>query len=362
MVYKRFTSGRGTTMSRSRRNEPLRKTFSNPLRLTYRYDWQHCQDTAKKSLCGAGLCAVFSIFTLNGCQSIINGEPNFNTSLLLPSYTDANNQIVQTPSEHITPIPQPIPQSCLHYDIGPSDTLRNSCIYSLKSDIDDSYREYRITLHHLVDYGNAGFDIASLGLSTAATATATAAAKTVLSAINTGVTGTKTALNQDLLFKQSIELITTQMDADRNEEFAVMLKEMQNTSSPYTLDQAKNDLLVYYAAGTWDHAITSLQAKTSANLANCQAAVNNAKSNGAVVGSISTSTGCPQSITVTYSFDSNSSKIDAFWKPDGKIFNKDNEAKIQGCMTKNGITESIFALINGDFAQDRIKVVSCLSL
>jgi len=151
------------------------------------------------------------------------------------------------------------------------------CVYALKAIIDDHYREYRITLHHFADGGDAVFDITTLGLNTAGAVTPAAAAKTVLAAMAAAVGSTKTILNQDLLYKQTIEILINQMDADRDRQFTVMLKEMDDDKSTYSMGQAKDDLLLYFAAGTWDHAIAALQASTAANQANCKRQLNKAK-------------------------------------------------------------------------------------
>jgi hypothetical protein len=103
------------------------------------------------------------------------------------------------------------------------------------------------------------------------------AVKTLLAAIGTSVAGAKTTIDADYLYKQSIELVINQMEADRNAEFALMIAEMQSDIDAYGYNEAMDDLLKYYAAGTWDRAITSLQTATAANANACQAAVTMAK-------------------------------------------------------------------------------------
>ena len=161
--------------------------------------------------------------------------------------------------------------------LSPPAIARNDCVNSLKSIIDDKYRPYRVSLHRLVNGGNAAADVISLGLGGATTAAVGAATKTILAAMNTAVTGTKTALDADFLYKQSIEMVINQMDADRSAQYAIMQQAMNNEISGYTLAEGKNDLLRYYLDGTWDHAITALQVQTAANTAACQAAATSTK-------------------------------------------------------------------------------------
>jgi hypothetical protein len=254
----------------------------------------------------AAIAAVLSLLGLSACggQKLAQGESDFNTGILLPQ--GVGDAAARPADGRLNLVPKIGPASCNEYVKDPAGAVQYvpassdqviRCVYELKAIIDDHYREYRITLHHFADYGNAVADITSLGLSTAATATGVSAVKTVLSAINAGVTGSKSIINEDLLYKQAIELLLTQMDADRDKQFSVILGQLNDKTSHYTIAQAKDDMLVYFGDGTWDHAIVSLQAKASANLANCQAAVDNAKTS-ATTGSTqspSTATGCSAS-------------------------------------------------------------------
>ncbi len=59
--------------------------------------------------------------------------------------------------------------------------------------------------------------------------------------------------------------------------------------------------------------------------------------------------------------DATSQKLHGFWKPDGKV-NRANLARITTCMRQSGIGGSVAWLINAGTADDRSRVVSCLSL
>jgi len=206
---------------------------------------------------------------LAGCNSVlIQGEPNFNTAILLPDPTAAARNSV-----NLGLTPASVPTVCRDDSTADSQTV-NACVYAVKAIIDDHYREYRITLHHVADDGNAAADMTVLGLTTAATGPISTVAKTILAGAGAFVSGSKSILNQDLLYKQTIEILINQMDTDRDTQFKTMLNEMSGT---YTMRQAKDDLLVYFAAGTWDHAITSLQTAVAANQANCKAQTDAAK-------------------------------------------------------------------------------------
>jgi hypothetical protein len=71
--------------------------------------------------------------------------------------------------------------------------------------------------------------------------------------------------------------------------------------------------------------------------------------------------GFEASATRRLNFDTVSEKLHEFWKPGGKI-DRAHAAKIAACMKQLGISGSIGGLINAGTAEDRAKVVSCLSL
>jgi hypothetical protein len=238
-----------------------------------------------------------SIVLLGGCQSqvqsLLYGEPNFNTQLLLAYLQSRTGEMAPVQgaraADALNLQPQTIPDECrIPYN---ADTPQvKLCVYALKGLIDDQYREYRITLHHLADGGNALADTIVLGVNTAGTAVVGAAAKTILAAIGAGVGGTKSIFNEDLLYKQTIITVLNQMDADRDKQFSMMLEEMKGLT-PYTLAQAKDDLLLYFEYGTFDHGISSLQAATAANKEKCKKQLDTTK--------IAASNGSAGSVTTT---------------------------------------------------------------
>lgn len=261
---------------------------------------------------------------------MVRGEPDFNSAILLSSWNgaateDAAHKFAQENGLQ----PLSLPASCAQaapvekeqttttetparpagHDAAKVATVvtKNTttttvtpevktCVYEVKALIDDRYRRYRIDLHHFADQGEMVADLAVLGVTTAATGPVSVLAKTVLSAVGTFIGGGKTIVSDDLLHKQAIEILLNQMDSDRDQQFTLMIKEMAGT---YTLAQAKDDLLAYFAAGTWDHAITSLQNKAAVSQANCKAETNTTKlkatksTAGKPAQSKSSSTGCP---------------------------------------------------------------------
>jgi hypothetical protein len=62
------------------------------------------------------------------------------------------------------------------------------------------------------------------------------ATKTILSAIATGIGGTKNVISQDVLYSNSILAIISKMDADRNQQLSVILQRIQNAGLPPSPD------------------------------------------------------------------------------------------------------------------------------
>jgi hypothetical protein len=276
--------------------------------------------------------AIPLLMLLAGCgiQVLKQGEPNFNTAILLP-YPTPQYQTVASARDAVSLdlVPAALPAACLPLPAPPpglpapgpvaaippalpaatpaasSAAQRaqvTACVYAVKAIIDDLYREYRITLHHFADDGNAVADMSVLALTGAATGPVSTVAKTTLSGISTFIGGSKSILNQDLLYKQTVEILINQMDTDRDNQFKTMIKEMGGGS--YSMEQAKADLLEYFAEGTWDHAVTSLQTAVASNQANCKAqtdaakvAQSNGTANAAPTGGTTGSTTTPASST-----------------------------------------------------------------
>jgi peptidoglycan hydrolase-like protein with peptidoglycan-binding domain len=155
-------------------------------------------------------------------------------------------------------------QSCYTTAHGEQDSSNaptsQTCFWTFKSAIDSSYQHYKTNLVHAADSGNLTGDILALGLTTAGSITPGAAGARLFSALATGVLGVKSFVNEDVFFKQTITIITGEMDSDRADVFAKIEPHVQAT--PYDRSQMIDDLLAYYEAGTFQHALTSLQTKS----------------------------------------------------------------------------------------------------
>jgi hypothetical protein len=223
---------------------------------------------------------------LGGCGTdlLTQGEPAFNTRVLYPqsatsppgSQSPSPRQISARDPNRNALGPQQAPSGCDSDNPQPDKPTVRECVFELRTIIDDYYREYKITLMHSVTYGNASLDIVHTAFDLASTATPAATAKTILSAIATGLGTTKTVINEDILYKQTVQAILNRMDADRDRQFTAILTAMDTGAAPYTMAQARSDLMIYFEDGTFSHGVEALQAATAADKASCSRAATNA--------------------------------------------------------------------------------------
>ena len=151
--------------------------------------------------------------------------------------------------------------------------------------IDYQYSLYKEQVFKLANGLNASADTLTTVLSAGATGVGGPTAR-ILSGIAASIGTLKGTMNQDVLYNQTITAIISKMDADRSDQLATILKEMQPpqgagaSTLPYTMYAASIDLLAYLEAGTVHHAIVGLQSTSGAKAVACQAAVNSLKTTG----------------------------------------------------------------------------------
>jgi hypothetical protein len=232
-----------------------------------------------RALLVAGAC-----FALTACGSVLPDQPNFSSNLVLPRTGDPTNLPAYTHTQYNSQVLQGEPQSCIDFDTAGSKTvdLRNACIVDLKTDIDDAYDHYEVVVNDTIGATNSTLDITTQIGSTASAATSGSAAK-ILSAISAVASNGKTVFNQDVLYKDTIQILISTMRADRSKDAAAMKLAMQGTITAYPMYQAKNDLLQYLYDGTITHALAEANQDASATAQKCQA-VNNAVSTAVAAG------------------------------------------------------------------------------
>jgi hypothetical protein len=118
-------------------------------------------------------------------------------------------------------------------------------------------------------------DVVLLGLSIGATAVGGAPTKTLLSAIATGVAGSKLAVDKNFYYEKTISALVAAMNAQRKTALIPIQEGLTQGTDRYPLTRALSDLDNYYLAGTFVGALQAIQADAGAKEAKADEALNN---------------------------------------------------------------------------------------
>lgn len=159
-----------------------------------------------------------------------------------------------------------------YYSLPPADRARyrNEYVGARMYGIDLAYSEFETALRREMQETGFAATATNLGLTTATTLLTPTATKNVLSAVASAVTGLKAAYGEDVLRSHTMELILTQMRANRANAAATILRGMQLPADAYSLAAAASDLEAYYQAGTVTSAIVKLSETVSTNARNAE--------------------------------------------------------------------------------------------
>lgn len=151
------------------------------------------------------------------------------------------------------------------------------CTQAMMLLIDVRWGHFADELNATVANGTTVLDITTMGLNIAGGLTAAGTTK-VLGAIAAGLTGSKSIINDDMLYKNSIQTILLQMKKDRLKQQQQILARLDSDKKPYNdMFEAALDLYAYDRAGTWNEALLSLQSDVAAKASACQDEVTAAK-------------------------------------------------------------------------------------
>ena len=317
---------------------------------------------------GSGCAETFK--AIRDGQPDMNNPSIFNRDFALHGpqvYSAVDNIPRQTP-------PDGTPVDCV-LRTGEKDTDRvyiTRCTEGIRYLIDKSWESYQGDLLRLNTAGSFLADATVMGLSTSVPLVAPGT-RSVLAAIISGINGLKTNAQEDLLFKNSIQLIVLQMTKDRNSWLAVIENNL-NLGRYQSMTEASTDLYSYFIAGTWDHALISMQSDAGAQNAACEAAVKTIKS---ATGTEAASTGIAQCSTnnssatlvpapIFVAFAEGSQDIADAADADGRkavqdAIDKYNAAQSAGTdlqLTLQGMTDAaVGGMPNADLAAKRVTSV-----
>jgi hypothetical protein len=159
-------------------------------------------------------------------------------------------------------------------------TLKDSaqirlCVYAMHTLIDVRWHHFEHEISATLSTSNFVADVSVLGLTTAATLASVDSAK-ILAAIAAGITGARKSWDEDILYSYSLQTILLQMRTDRALVDSQIQARLAPGGKPYdNIYEATNDLYNYDIAGSWEHAMSSLQTSIAATTAACQARLRN---------------------------------------------------------------------------------------
>jgi len=160
-------------------------------------------------------------------------------------------------------------------ELGDEPNQIKLCVYAMHGLIDVRWHRFEHEVSATLSTSNFVADVTVLGVTTAATLASVDSAK-ILSAIAAGITGTRKSWDEDILYSYSIQQILQQMRTDRALVDSQIQARYAPGGKPYdNIYEAANDLFNYDVAGSWEHAMSSLQLNVAATTAACQARLRN---------------------------------------------------------------------------------------
>jgi hypothetical protein len=148
------------------------------------------------------------------------------------------------------------------------------CVSAMHGLIDARWHRFEHEVNATLSTSHFVADVSVLGLTTAATLASVDSAK-ILSAIAAGITGARKSWDEDVLYSYSIQEILLQMRTDRAIADAQIQARLTGPRPYNNIYEATNDLYNYDIAGSWEHAMSSLQLNVAATTAACQARLRN---------------------------------------------------------------------------------------
>lgn len=128
--------------------------------------------------------------------------------------------------------------------------LRNKMVFSLIAEIDYVFYDYETKLFLNEGRLNVGADFLEIGMAAAGTVTNGARGKAILSALLAGVAGVNLSVDKNFFRQQTVQAITSSMEANRDRIKTLILRQLAKDATTYPFQAARADLIHYFFAGT----------------------------------------------------------------------------------------------------------------
>ncbi len=142
---------------------------------------------------------------------------------------------------------------------------RDVMINRIRGDIRDHSGEFEDTLRQRIAEWSTGADFVELGLAAATTITGGEQAKSVLAAILTAIKGARISVDKNFFRERTSEAIVAALRSTRLTQDAAIVRKMSMLDvRKYTFEEAWNDLIDLYYAGTLASAFQTLAEEAGA--------------------------------------------------------------------------------------------------
>lgn len=140
-----------------------------------------------------------------------------------------------------------------------TEDVRDAMIYEVLGIVDLKYNHFRNSLLSTRNGVNSSAKALTLLATTASSLTGSAGVKQNYNALTQLITGGVEIYDKEFLHSQTLFALVAQMDANRAKSRKTITDRMTNDKVPYSGQQAYNDLLEYFQAGTVLGALLGIQ-------------------------------------------------------------------------------------------------------
>ena len=159
-------------------------------------------------------------------------------------------------------------KSCLGKAIDQQKDCRDQIVQARMVATDAQYRDFRQRFYGEARWGGFGATVVSLALTgTASVSGIPISTARALSAIASGVTGTRAAFDKEILADRAANAIESSMDAARKMVAVRIRTGLAQSSNKYPLAETLSDLEDYYSAGTLLGAFANISTLTGVQAA-----------------------------------------------------------------------------------------------
>jgi hypothetical protein len=179
-------------------------------------------------------------------------------------------------------------------------TIRNKMVYSIAAEIDYAFYDYETQLFLKEGNFHVGADFVQLGLAAASTVSPAARTKTILSALLSGITGVDLSIDKNYFKQQTVQAITSSMEANRDKVKTTILQQMKLDITAYPFSAARADLIHYFFAGTLNAGLQQLTQTAAANAQDQKTTLDSVKAANFSATDVSCVTGVNQAVTKAF--------------------------------------------------------------